>query len=104
VYPFFAYGGTSVGNFYGGHFGNYPGPPDNPPDPLIKEIFIRVDPIAGFQEQNGMWIARTPNGSEAFVHYGIEGERLVPEPGSTLLLLALGLAIVSVKKALSCAK
>jgi hypothetical protein len=101
VFPFFAYGGTKVGNFYGGHFDNYPGGPLTPPDPLIEEIFISVDPIAGFQEQNGIWSARTPSGAEAFAYYGIQGERLVPEPGCTLLLLVLGFGIVSVKNALS---
>ncbi len=97
VFPFFSYGGTKVGNFYSGHFDNYP----NEPNSLIEKIFIGVDPIAGFQEQDGIWSARTPDGSEAFVYFGIEGEGLVPEPGSTLLLLALGFAIVVVTNGLS---
>ena len=100
VYPFFAYEGNgaqliTVGNFYAGHFDNYPGGPVTPSNPLVQEVVISVDPIAGFQQQNGVWSARTPNGSEANVNYGIEGLRLVPEP-PTLLLVALGLAILPV--------
>src|SRR5882724_717554 len=95
VYPFFAYEGNGAqlitgGNFYFGHFNNYPGGPVTPHKPLVEKLEIRVDPISGFSEQSGVWSARKPDGSEAFVNYNIEGLRLVPEP-STVLLVVLGL-------------
>jgi hypothetical protein len=102
VYPFFAYEGNgsqliTVGNFFAGHFDNYPGGPVTPSNPAVKQVEIEVDPIAAILEQSGVWSARKPDGSEAFVNYTIEGARLVPEP-STIFLLASGLAVVSVRK------
>jgi hypothetical protein len=102
VYPFFAYEGNSaqlitVGNFYFGHFDNYPGGPVTPSNPVVELLEIRVDPITGILEQSGVWSARKPDGSEAFVNYSIKGSNLVPEP-STILLLAFGLAVLTIRK------
>ncbi len=102
VYPFFAYEGNgaqliTVGNFYFGHFDNYPGGPVTPSNPVVEKLEIRGDPVAGFLEQSGVWSARKPDGSEAFVNYNIKGSNLVPEP-STILLLAFGLVVLMKRK------
>jgi hypothetical protein len=94
LFPYFGYQGEEVGNWYGGHFDNYPGGPGHPANPVITEIVFNVDPIAEFQDAGGFWSARQPDGAQAFVDFSIVGLNLVPEPSSLALLLLGGVMIL----------